>query len=227
MRNRGWPRRRRHLFPGRRRSPRRPPRRSARSADRQPQHPRPAGAGAGAFSTSVGATLKPPVMMSSFDAVDDAHETGVVDRHDVARAVPPVDEDGLGLLGLAVVARETPADRARRVLRPCRAGTSSLGFSGSTTRHSVPGRGSPTVPGTRLSATGLAMRTGEHSLSPYPRRDSRGWPPRTERPTRAAGPWHPRWPPRCRRVTRPRPSRRRGGDPRWAARAAGMSPGAS
>jgi len=35
-------------------------------------------------STSVGATLKPPVMMSSLMAVDDAHESGVVDRDDVA-----------------------------------------------------------------------------------------------------------------------------------------------
>ena len=100
------------------------------------------------------------------DPVDDAHEAAVVDRDDVAGAEPAVDEDLLGLLGLAVVAAGTPAVRARSARRASPGATSFVGSSGSTTRHSVPGSGRPTVPGTRLSATGLAMSTGEHSLSP-------------------------------------------------------------
>ena len=99
------------------------------------------------------------------DAVDDAHEAVLVDRDDVAGAEPAVDEDLLGLFGLAVVAAEhlraahdQLAALARRdVLRR---------LVGVDDAHSVPGRGSPTVPGTRFSATGFAISTGEHSLSP-------------------------------------------------------------
>jgi len=99
------------------------------------------------------------------DAVDDAHESGLVDRDDVAGAEPAVGEDLLGLFGLAVVAAEhlrsahdqlsslTRLDILRRLV-------------GIDDTRSVPGSGSPTVPGTRCSATGFAISTGEHSLSP-------------------------------------------------------------
>ena len=99
------------------------------------------------------------------DAVDDADEPGLVDGDDVAGAEPAVDDDRLGLLRLAVVPLNTCGPRTMSSPRsPAR--TSVVGSSGSTTRHSVPGSGSPTVPGTRLSATGFAISTGEHSLRP-------------------------------------------------------------
>ncbi len=46
------------------------------------------------------------------------------------------------------------------------AGRSIVGSSGSTTRTSVFGSGSPTVPAQRVSPTGLAINTGEHSERP-------------------------------------------------------------
>ena len=125
-----------------------------------------------ASSTSLGATLKPPVMMSSLMRSTIAHEAVVVDRDDVARAEPvgPAvvggHEHRLGLLGLLPVAREHLRAAHDELALGAGLAVDASGSSGSTTRTSVEGSGSPTVPALRFGATGLAMSTGEHSERP-------------------------------------------------------------